>query len=355
MLSVMVLLEYLTESAISPLQANFVEIDDPLASDVSYSFIENSEATMYLVFRCVPLDKLKLIEEKLNKVLADILSGDIAWDTERMETVLNKRIQEQISMIENAPHDSVTSMVIGDVLYGSTEKDFDIRLNSVAEYKNLQGKESKYWMDLLKEYMIGKPRVLVTGKPSKKLESDMKAAEKKRVAEQVEKLGKEGLEEKSKILEKAMEMNEEDAPDHVLNTVPIPDADCICLHTVQSYSSDDSSESCPMFDLKQMPLFTKFNQINSQFVYFHVVMNTSSVEQELAMYLPLLLELIGESPVIDEDGNEIAYEKVVAQLEDDFVSKSGSVGLSGGRFRAGAYPHAAVLYFQVRLQYPTLI
>ena len=132
MLSVMVLLEYLTESAISPLQANFVEIDDPLASDVSYSFIENSEATMYLVFRCVPLDKLKLIEEKLNKVLADILSGDIAWDTERMETVLNKRIQEQISMIENAPHDSVTSMVIGDVLYGSTEKDFDIRLNSVA-------------------------------------------------------------------------------------------------------------------------------------------------------------------------------------------------------------------------------
>ena len=33
MLSTMVLLEYLTESSVSPLQAAFVETDDPLASE----------------------------------------------------------------------------------------------------------------------------------------------------------------------------------------------------------------------------------------------------------------------------------------------------------------------------------
>ena len=118
-MSLMALLEYLTESAVSPLQANFVEIEDPYASSASYTFIENSEACMYLEFSGVPVAKLGYVEEKLTKVLGDIVSGEIAWDASRMQTVLNKRIQEQISQIENAPHDSVASMVIGDVLYGT--------------------------------------------------------------------------------------------------------------------------------------------------------------------------------------------------------------------------------------------
>ena len=347
MMSLMALLEYLTESAVSPLQANFVEIEDPYASSASYTFIENSEACMYLEFSGVPVAKLGYVEEKLTKVLGDIVSGEIAWDASRMQTVLNKRIQEQISQIENAPHDSVASMVIGDVLYGTSDNDFDARLNSVSVYRDMQARESNFWIDLLQKYFVDKPRVLVQGKPLKQLEADMKAAEKKRIAEQVEKLGEAGLKEKAEILEKAMEKNDEEAPEEVLSAVPIPSADSISLHSVQSYISNDSSKPCPHFDINQMPMFTKFNQINSQFVYFHVVINTSGIKSDLKMYLPLLLEIIGEAAVVDNDGNEISYENVVAQLEKDFVAKTFSIGLSGGRFKPGAFPSAAVMYFQV--------
>ena len=156
MLSTMVILEYLTESAVSPLQANFVEIEDPLASEVSYSFIENSVATVYLMFRCVPINKLDLIEAKLNDVLDGLVSGKVAWDAERMLTVINKRIQEQISQVENSPHDSVAGMVIGDALYGNTDQDFELRLNSVAMYEELKSKPSSYWLEIMRQYMIGK-------------------------------------------------------------------------------------------------------------------------------------------------------------------------------------------------------
>ena len=99
-------------------KACFVEVDDPLASGVTYSFIENSVSTFYLKFKNVPIAKIDLIENRLKQELDSIINGKVAWDSGRMDTVINRRIQEQMSQIENSPHDSVASMVIGDVLYG---------------------------------------------------------------------------------------------------------------------------------------------------------------------------------------------------------------------------------------------
>jgi len=349
MLSVILVLEYLTESAISPLQACFVEVDDPLASGVTYSFIENSVSTFYLKFKNVPIAKIDLIENRLKQELDSIINGKVAWDSGRMDTVINRRIQEQMSQIENSPHDSVASMVIGDVLYGSKEQDFETRLNSVAVYESFKKETSFYWLNLIKKYMVDKPRVLVKGKPSIKLESEMKKNEKERVAAQVADLGPQGLEEQAKLVDKSMEENDKDVPEDVLKCVPIPSADSISLHDVQTFTSVDSEES-PHTWLKLMPMYTKFNQIKSQFIYFHVVVNLSQLPKDLVMYLPLLLELVGESPMDDGNGNVTAYEKVVAQLEEDFVVASSSVGIYGGRFRPGAFPHTAIMYFQAEPQ-----
>jgi hypothetical protein len=45
------------------------------ASQVSYSFIENLESTVYLVFKNVPMAQLGEVERLLMRVLQDILSG----------------------------------------------------------------------------------------------------------------------------------------------------------------------------------------------------------------------------------------------------------------------------------------
>ena len=63
--ALMMIMEYLTDTAVSPLQKCFVETDQPLATKVSYSFIENAESLVYLKFHNVPTDKLAQIEPKL--------------------------------------------------------------------------------------------------------------------------------------------------------------------------------------------------------------------------------------------------------------------------------------------------
>ena len=219
----------------------------------------------------------------------------------------------------------------------------------MAVYESFKKETSFYWLNLIKKYMVDKPRVLVKGKPSIKLESEMKKNEKERVAAQVADLGPQGLEEQAKLVDKSMEENDKDVPEDVLKCVPIPSADSISLHDVQTFTSVDSEES-PHTWLKLMPMYTKFNQIKSQFIYFHVVVNLSQLPKDLVMYLPLLLELVGESPLDDGNGNVTAYEKVVAQLEEDFVVASSSVGIYGGRFRPGAFPHTAIMYFQAEPQ-----
>jgi hypothetical protein len=45
------------------------------ASQVSYSFIENSESTVYLEFKNVPMAQMGEVEGVLMRVLRDIVSG----------------------------------------------------------------------------------------------------------------------------------------------------------------------------------------------------------------------------------------------------------------------------------------
>ena len=101
MFATMVLMEYLTENSVSPLQAKFVESDDPLASSVGYSLIENKESTVYLTFSNVPKEKIPNVSGELKIALQEIVSGKLAWDRSRMSTVIQRRISQQMSQVKN--------------------------------------------------------------------------------------------------------------------------------------------------------------------------------------------------------------------------------------------------------------
>jgi len=348
MFAMMILMEYLTESSVSPLQAAFVEIDDPLASSVGYSFIENSESTVYLIFRDVPREKMEKVELELKTVLDSIVSGKMAWDKERLKTVLDRRILEQISQVENSPHDAVAFMAIGDMLYGNNSSDFHKRLNSVAEYKELETESDSFWIELLKRFLIGQHRILVKGVPSKRLEEQMKQDEKQRIKTQKESIGEAGLKVKGDVLAAATEMNGRPAPDDMLRSFSVPSAASIEFHPVKSVSTS-SEEQLPGLQLSRMPAFTQFDQVSSDFVYMFTLLNTKDVSPQLKNYLPLLLELLVESPI--QDGPEyIAHEDVVTRLNQDFLSSTARLGLGGRRFVPGSFGQAAVLYMQTQPQ-----
>lgn len=116
--ALMMLMEYLTDTAVSPLQKAFVETTDPLASKVGYSFIENSESVVYLAFENVPVKKLGEIQPKLFSLMEPYGTGSKEFDMDRIQLVIRRRMLEQLSHLENNPHDTVAFMAIGDILYG---------------------------------------------------------------------------------------------------------------------------------------------------------------------------------------------------------------------------------------------
>ena len=117
------LLKYLTDTPVSPMHQEFVEIDDPYASSVGYNVSENSTTLLYIGFDNVPKEKIHLIKGRLMNVLKNIGSKSNGIDKMQMNTVIQRYILETLSNLENNPHDSIAYTLIGNVLFGNTKTD----------------------------------------------------------------------------------------------------------------------------------------------------------------------------------------------------------------------------------------
>ncbi|KAL2723884.1 uncharacterized protein V1478_008397 [Vespula squamosa] len=340
------LLKYLTDTPVSPLQKDFVEMKDPYASNVGYSLCENSVSILYIVFENVPKPKIPLFSTRLSEVLKQIYANGI--DMKRMKSVIHRSMLEILSNLENDPHNTVAFMIIGDVLYGNTKEDLDQRLNQIKEIKKLFEEPESYWLNLFKKYLIDAPVVVVKGIPSIEKRHQLMEEEKARVAEQIESLGKEGLQKKEKELQEAVIQNERSIPNELLTAIPIPGTDSINFHQIKSYTTE-TPEQHSHFDVTKLPLFTYLDHVNTNFVYISVIMDTSTITKEQRLYLPLLLEAFMESPV-KRNGQLIPYQEVVATLEADTVDTSTSIGIDRFiRFSCGPYSHSASLMIQLEL------
>lgn len=70
-----VLMRYLADTSVSPLQREFVEIADPYASQVSFTITENLESLLYFTLENVPMEKIDLVDEKMRGILVNIANG----------------------------------------------------------------------------------------------------------------------------------------------------------------------------------------------------------------------------------------------------------------------------------------
>ena len=352
MFATMILMEYLTETSVSPLQARFVEVDSPMASAVRYNFIENKDSCVFLMFENVPKEKVPEVGPELKKVLQELVAGKIAWDSRRMETVIQRRILEQSSQMENSPHDAVAFMAIGDMLYGNSEADLDTRLNSADQFRSMLAEPVAFWYGLVQQMMLDSPSVVVMGVPSIVLQDEMRKTEEERIRIQKNDLGEAGLAKKKVELEEAMEKNEIEAPEATLRSVPVPSASSIKFHPV---SSTNSLTKVDNFDTAAVPVYFQLDQVKANFVYLYTVMDTSGVPLALKPFLPLLVELLLESPLLEGD-TETPYEEVVAALSRDCLQSSFGLGLGGGRFLPGGFAQAAILFLQAEpAKYPDAV
>lgn len=131
-----ILLKYLTDFSVSPLQKEFVEIPDPYASKVVYSLVENSVSCLFVMFENVPKEKLPLVKGKLGETLSKILDEE-SIDMDRMKNIINRHRLESLSNIENSPHNAVAFMIIGHMLYGNTREDVSVYKFYIKKFKTI--------------------------------------------------------------------------------------------------------------------------------------------------------------------------------------------------------------------------
>lgn len=118
-----VLLRYLSETSVSPLQREMVEISDPFASVVSYNLVENLTSSLYLLFENVPVAKIDSVYDKMVSVLTNIADGGEKLDMNRMQNIIERCILEYFSNLESNAHEALAFTAIADALYGETNED----------------------------------------------------------------------------------------------------------------------------------------------------------------------------------------------------------------------------------------
>jgi Zn-dependent M16 (insulinase) family peptidase len=96
--------------------------------------------------------------------------------------------------------------------------------------------------------------LVVRGRPSILMSERLEDEEKRRVAEQIARLGEEGLEDCGRRLAEAKAANEKSMPDHEVGRTPVPDVRTISWIKVQSASTLPDSDNLQAIESSSIEL-----------------------------------------------------------------------------------------------------
>eukprot|EP01012_Entosiphon_sulcatum_P051926 TRINITY_DN7130_c0_g1_i5.p1 TRINITY_DN7130_c0_g1~~TRINITY_DN7130_c0_g1_i5.p1 ORF type:complete len:865 (+),score=132.53 TRINITY_DN7130_c0_g1_i5:515-3109(+) len=348
-----VLLEYLTDSAISPVRKAMVDCPDPLASDVSYSIAIQQRIGLEVAFEGVKTANIDRVPGKFREVLSEVVSSPI--DMKRLGNVLNRIRVKRLASFESSGADLYATAAIADFLFSKDDEDttgFEREIDRNAMFLEAAAQPESRWREILAKYLVDAPSVCILAKPSA-AESDRLAEEEKaRVGKLREELGTEKLQEISQRVEEAISFNERECPMNFEELFPIPSAASVRLIHVDTWQSGGPAHQEPgaLADAvaKDTPkLWVQFDSVRSAFVGFRAMLSTEGLSDTLRKYIPLFLDIMFECPII-RDGVEKAHEEVVAQLTADSVSYSNDIGFgSAGNFSAGSFSN----YLTINLKF----
>ncbi|CAG8661582.1 2974_t:CDS:10, partial [Gigaspora rosea] len=280
-------------SAVSVLQKEFVEIEEPLCTDIDISIHEQTRTAILATFENVPTEELEELVTGLFDVFKRIVNEGI--DMERMKSVIQRDRLKTLDEIEVDPHNVFSGHCIVDHVYGKeTGEDLERAIKDLSYYDQMLNFSEGQWIEYLKKYHIDNPHIALLGRPSAKFAKKLIDDEHKRVEKQRETLGPEKLKELEKQLEKAKELNELPIPPQIIENFPVPSVESITFINV----------------------ITGRNKSEGKYIYSQPPS-------------PIYLELFYSLPLNRPNGEHLTFEQLVNELNKDTVSYEHTWGIRG--------------------------
>ena len=137
----------------------------------------------------------------------------------------------------------------------------------------------------------------------------------------------------------------EDVPDEVFDKLTVPSLENVKLKELKQFftytaSNDDnhhllSAHFNNLESLKHLQLQVD-HLTGTNFVYAHMIIDTSRLDADLREYLELFTSLLFELPIKCGDLS-LTHEQVVYELNKDLLEFDASIGLDGSQFGPGSF------------------
>jgi Zn-dependent M16 (insulinase) family peptidase len=321
-----VLIIYLVGSSIGLLENTLVEKEE-LCSAV-YGYLETRPD--YLIrfsLTSVATEKLADVEKRFFEVVKEAAAKP--FNMEYMHDCI-KRFRRQLVYTTETQNTAFSDPMIEDHLFGRRSgEDLLEAVQSLKGFDVLETWTDKQWRDFFARHIADNKHVSILGVPSAKLSKTMKDKETARVKAQQEKYGEEGLKNLAKKLEEAKAVNDKPIPDGLLDSFKIPGTDSI--HFIPSTTArsglaqkmgrldNDIQKIVDKDSSDDLPLFIHFEHVQTSFVHFTLILNTSVVPLDLKPLLSLYTMNFFDTPV-ERNGQRIDFEQIVMQLEKDTIT-----------------------------------
>lgn len=332
--------QYLTHSAISPLQSELVEIEEPYCTDLDFYVSDRLRSVIQMTLSSVPVELLCEAEEKFFEVLQRVAEEDI--DMVRMKALILKDKLKVKNAVESDPHGAFSTPIITDYLYG-TRIDGSTLKECLDDEKYLDIVDqwtSSNWQAFLQSRLIEKPHISVLGKPSHAMAKRLQEDETARTKAQAVELGEQGLADLARKLDNAQNMNDREIPPNMIQDFTVPSVDRINFITTETARAGLPQTKFPKTrntiqaqidaDACDLPLFIQFDDTSpSEFASISLFFTCNTISRELLPYLSVYLGSFFLNP-FEMNGTKVEYEEVVRRLEEDTISYSACFGSGSG-------------------------
>ncbi|ODV78313.1 uncharacterized protein CANTADRAFT_26464 [Suhomyces tanzawaensis NRRL Y-17324] len=328
---------FLTESPISLFNKHLVEIESPYATEIDYGTDDYRRTTLNFTVHDIPVEHLS----KVDVLIKDLIVSQTdpkSLDLDYMRHVIKQQRLKFISSAEKSPM-VFSNVAISEFLYGKPDgSDLMTWSKGLSEYDELLEWSAEQWCSLIKEYFVENHSVSLLGKPSIKLNDQIKKTTKQISKDIKAKYGKEGLAELGKQLDLAQEKNDTPIPEKLLTEFEKPDPSKIQFINTKSYTIELSQKlynpkytkyirDDALYDTiakdsevygQELPLFIHFEDFKSEFTTINLVLSSTAIDPDLLRYMSIIEEIFSLSIELP-NGDYIPYEKVISNIEEDLL------------------------------------